>query len=243
MTKPRWSLAERANRLQAAHSRISRWAAIVSIALHAVAFFSLHDINLSPEPSRPAVIGYEGPLRVVELAPRDEVLRSQQDLARRRIQVGAIRATELLVQEPEPAAPRLVRSEVNEPRPAPPQPEPEPEPAGPEEPLVIELGEDWSPGSVPEAFSDQFQVLHMVRPEYPVEAIERNQQGLVRLEVRVGISGRVLNVRILESPYGSRPLERAAVQSILDWEFRPFHVDDRIIPFTVIVPFRFRLVD
>ncbi|MEZ4653273.1 MAG: TonB family protein [Candidatus Eisenbacteria bacterium] len=39
----------------------------------------------------------------------------------------------------------------------------------------------------------------MVVPEYPELAFERDIQGLVRLEADVGISGKVLDVRVLES--------------------------------------------
>lgn len=234
-----WSPVERANRLRTDFGRTVRLGVAVSIALHAAAVVALRPVRIFPDPQQPASIGYAGPMRVIDLAPRDEVLRSQIDLAQRRLQGGAMITGELDVEDPEPMKP--VRADALEPA-RPRSAEPEPEPPGPEATIVIELSEDWQ-RQTPEALSELFQVTRIVRPEYPREAVLLEQQGLVSLEVRVGISGKVLNVRILESPYGGRALERAAIQSMLDWEFRPFLVNDRPVPFTVVVPFRFRLVD
>ncbi len=233
------SLFARSTRLRAEHRRTILLGTAASIILHVAAVIALRPVQIFPDPGQPAVIGYRGPTRLMELAPKEDVQRTQLDLAQRRIRAGAIMSGDLVYDDPEP--PEVTTPDAVEP--APPRPaEPRPEPTGSEEPIVLELSDDWQRYS-PEALSEMYQVTRIVRPEYPTEAIRGNQQGIVSLEVRVGISGRVLNVRILESPHGSRSLERAAVESMLDWEFRPFIVNNNPVQFTVIVPFRFRLVD
>ncbi|MCA9729194.1 MAG: energy transducer TonB, partial [Candidatus Eisenbacteria bacterium] len=87
--------------------------------------------------------------------------------------------------------------------------------------------------------SAQFQPLRVVVPEYPELAFERDIQGLVRLEADVGISGKVLDVRVLESVDGGLAL--SASRALLLWEFQPFVVGGRPRPFRIVVPFRFRI--
>ncbi len=234
-----WSVFAHANRLRADYRRTVLLGTMASILIHAAAVILLRPVQIFPDPGRPAAIGYRGPTRLLELAPTEEVKRAQLDLARQRIRAGAVMTGDLLYDDPEP--PEVRKPDALDPAPAR-AAEPPPEPTGLEEPIVLELSEDWQRHS-PEALSEMFQVTRIVRPDYPREAIRAGQQGIVSLEVRVGISGRVLNVRILDSPLGSRSLERAAVESMLDWEFRPFLINDSPVPFTVIVPFRFRLLD
>ena len=41
----------------------------------------------------------------------------------------------------------------------------------------------------------------------------------------------------------SREMEEAAIQAMLLWLFKPYREKDKAVPFTLIVPFRYRLVD
>jgi TonB family protein len=109
--------------------------------------------------------------------------------------------------------------------------------------LKVELDESWIAvrGSGEVAFSESFRVLKIIRPEYPWIAVEAGIQGVVKLEAQVSRFGRVEHVRVLENS-GDEELERAAVGAMYQWEFRPYRVNRREVPFTVIVPFRFRLI-
>ena len=50
------------------------------------------------------------------------------------------------------------------------------------------------------------------------------EQGEVRLDVRVGTDGAVLDVRLRTSS-GSPTLDRAAIDTVRRWRFRPASVD------------------
>lgn len=108
----------------------------------------------------------------------------------------------------------------------------------------IELDESWAnvPGSGQAAHSERFQILSLKRPDYPRIALRQGIQGLVRLEVRVDVEGKVARVRVIDSPSGSDALVDAAVEAIYQWRFRPYETSGGVIPFTVLVPFRFRLI-
>jgi len=57
-------------------------------------------------------------------------------------------------------------------------------------------------------------------PNYPEASRRRGEEGLVRVELLVDPTGRVADVRILESS-GFSALDAAAVQTVRDWRFRP----------------------
>lgn len=111
--------------------------------------------------------------------------------------------------------------------------------------LVLELGEDWSmlqsTGQL--AQSEKFQVLKIVRPEYPKEAIHAGIEGLVKLEVSVDSSGAVIAAHAIENTAGDGSLAQAAIEAMFHWEFKPYRIQARPIPFTLLVPFRYRLID
>jgi protein TonB len=58
------------------------------------------------------------------------------------------------------------------------------------------------------------------RPPYPESSRRRGEEGVVRVELLVDLTGRVTEVRILESS-GFGTLDAAAVQAVRDWRFRP----------------------
>ena len=58
------------------------------------------------------------------------------------------------------------------------------------------------------------------RPNYPEASRRRGEQGVVRVELLVDPSGRVVNVRVLESS-GFSALDAEAVKTVRDWRFRP----------------------
>ena len=58
------------------------------------------------------------------------------------------------------------------------------------------------------------------RPNYPESSRRRGEEGVVRVELSVDSTGRVADVRVLESS-GFSALDTAAVQTVREWRFRP----------------------
>lgn len=223
-------------------------AGVLSVALHGLLGYSLRTEVEWPEQTQP--IGLEGAIKVVDIQPVDRRLDvEQRELSRSLQRTGALTAMDIEPEEtsaeaeaeaeiPEPIAPnREVRLPVFE---APPPVVPEESPG---EPVRIELDESWKvdPSSPEAALSEQFNPQRIVVPEYPERAFDRDVQGVVRLEARVGISGKVLDVRVLEAQ--DSDLSLAAQRAMLMWQFKPYVVHGRPTPFRIVVPFRFRIVD
>lgn len=61
--------------------------------------------------------------------------------------------------------------------------------------------------------------IEKTSPVYPVEALKAGASGVVVLEAIIGTDGRVLDVRILESPHPS--LGQAAATAVGKWSFEP----------------------
>lgn len=115
--------------------------------------------------------------------------------------------------------PRLVEA----PRPAPP-----PAPAAPP-PTARAPAADA--GAVP---------ISSPAPNYPRRAMQRRETGTVRVQVQVGADGRPVDVSLLESS-ASRDLDRAALDAVRRWRFRPATREGQPVPATVVVPIAFRL--
>jgi TonB family protein len=77
-------------------------------------------------------------------------------------------------------------------------------------------------------------------PVYPEEARRANQQGIVMLEVRIDVQGRVESARVAGSS-GSVLLDTAAVATVLKWKYKPATVEGRPHPSVRKVKFVFRL--
>ncbi|MDP7034097.1 MAG: TonB family protein [Planctomycetota bacterium] len=77
-------------------------------------------------------------------------------------------------------------------------------------------------------------------PHYPARAIRRNWEGSVLLKVSIHPNGRVNRIEVLE-PSQHAILDRAAVQAVEKWTFRPARQGDLPIPGTLEVPVIFRL--
>lgn len=89
---------------------------------------------------------------------------------------------------------------------------------------------------VPSAVMAQ-RVRHRLDPVYPQEARAARVQGVVILNVVVGIDGAVKTVRALSGP---EPLTQAAVDAVRWWKFEPYTVDGNPVEAesTVAIDFR-----
>jgi protein TonB len=73
-----------------------------------------------------------------------------------------------------------------------------------------------------------------VQPDYPSDAMRRNESGTVMVRITVGNDGKPDEVEVVRSSR-SRALDRAATQAAKRWRFRPGQAG------SVEVPFEFRL--
>ena len=77
-------------------------------------------------------------------------------------------------------------------------------------------------------------------PAYPLSARRRGYQGMVILEVLVGYSGRVVDLRLAQSS-GHGVLDDAALEAVKTWRFIPGSRDGLPVDMWVRVPVRFEL--
>jgi TonB family protein len=236
---------ERRQRIYARNLRRAFW---LSMGIHFLAALCVNPSLILRVFAPHVLIGYAGAPRRGDLAPQNEQGENRVALVRVRRFTGPVTLTNLSVvgtQADAPSANRQQPLKGNI------------QPAAPEErnarggsggsggPLVFELGEDWTvlPGSGPVAQSSKFQVLKVVRPQYPYAAIRDGIEGLVKLEVRVDSTGKVAAVRAVENTASAGNLEQAAIQAMFLWEFKPYRVGSRPVPFTLFVPFRYHFAD
>jgi protein TonB len=76
--------------------------------------------------------------------------------------------------------------------------------------------------------------ISRVQPDYPSDAMRRNESGTVVVRIVVGSDGKPDDVEVLRSSR-SRALDRAATQAARRWRFQPGQTG------TVEVPFEFKL--
>lgn len=77
-------------------------------------------------------------------------------------------------------------------------------------------------------------------PRYPAQARRRNQQGTVMLEVRLDERGEQRGLSVLRSS-GIDSLDRAALEAVAGWRFRPETQGGRAVPSRVQIPIEFAL--
>ncbi len=63
------------------------------------------------------------------------------------------------------------------------------------------------------------KLVRRVDPLYPVEARRQGIEGTVILQVYVGLSGEVLDTRVVK---GEPPLDEAAIAAVRQWQYTPF---------------------
>ena len=117
-------------------------------------------------------------------------------------------------------------------------PEPRPEAGGqPRPPAASMTAMSKAPAVVTDA-----SPLYRVNPppRYPTSARRRGYQGTVLIEVLVGDTGRVIDLRLAQSS-GHGVLDNAALEAVRTWRFIPGSRDERPVDMWVRVPVRFEL--
>ena len=77
-------------------------------------------------------------------------------------------------------------------------------------------------------------------PRYPARALRMRETGTVRVLVAVGADGVPTDVSV-ESSSQSRDLDRAALEAVRKWRFRPAQRGGQAVAGSVVVPIEFRL--
>lgn len=82
------------------------------------------------------------------------------------------------------------------------------------------------------------KLLHFEYPEYPSWARYENLQAMVTVAARVGIDGKVMEVKVVRST--SARLNDVAVAAMKKWLFQPGKIDGEPQPLVVVVPLEVR---
>lgn len=77
-------------------------------------------------------------------------------------------------------------------------------------------------------------------PPYPLDAWQRQQEGVVYLLVRVTVTGRASSVRVYRSS-GVPSLDSAAARTVREWKFQPAEAGGKAVSSPVVVPVRFQI--
>lgn len=85
----------------------------------------------------------------------------------------------------------------------------------------------------------QPQPISTPSPKYPPQALRKGEQGTVMVSAEIGVDGVPSSVEVANSS-GSRALDRAAVDAVKRWRFRPAMTEGRPIPGRVQVPINFK---
>jgi protein TonB len=79
-----------------------------------------------------------------------------------------------------------------------------------------------------------------LQPEYPRQAFRGHEEGTVLVRVNVDANGMATNPEVVNRS-GSRELDRAAIDAVRKWQFKPALKDGKAIASTVDVPVEFKL--
>lgn len=88
------------------------------------------------------------------------------------------------------------------------------------------------------ADSDAPVPVNRPAPRYPAEALRRNIGGVVRVQATVAPDGSVERMELAEGS-GNRELDRAAMEAVRRWKFKPAVRNGQPVTATVIVPLEF----
>ena len=86
--------------------------------------------------------------------------------------------------------------------------------------------------------ASQPQPISTPAPRYPAQALRRGEEGTVMVSARISADGVPSSVEVARSS-GSRLLDRAAVDAVRRWRFRPAMADGRPVEGRVQVPISF----
>lgn len=83
-------------------------------------------------------------------------------------------------------------------------------------------------------------VLERVAPKYPATALRNNDSGIVTLNVQLDAKGHPDRIRV-EKSSGSRELDRAAREAVMQWKFSPRMENGAPVASELLIPVEFKL--
>jgi TonB family protein len=92
----------------------------------------------------------------------------------------------------------------------------------------------------PVPYRQDYVILKMIKPEYPLDALANGEEGYVLVEAYINIEGRVGEAYV-RSSYGPRSFEGATVEAVKQFLFRPVQERGTSVSFWVSFLVRFRL--
>lgn len=115
-----------------------------------------------------------------------------------------------------------------------------PTPPPPPRPIAPQTPETPGPTGVPLARGDSPEPIagQNPAPRYPPAALRRRESGTVMVRVEVGPDGVPTSTSLVQGS-GSRDLDRAALDAVRRWRFRPAQVDGRPTVGSAVVPISF----
>lgn len=226
---------------------------VLSVALHVGAGWLLHSLRAAPEPmtwQAPMAIQLVSLAAAAEAVPaapaRPQSVAPAVAPAPPKTPVVAKPAPTTSKPLPTKALPAIVKSAPPprvEPRPGPPAVAPAASPplqtASRPAPLNTTSAPAVPPASPVLSLRPSF-VSPPPPPRYPSQARRRNQQGIVRVEVRLDERGNQLKLSLVRSS-GVESLDQAALEAVTRWRFRPKVIDGRAVPSRVEIPIEFAL--
>ncbi|HEY2345610.1 MAG TPA: TonB family protein [Xanthomonadaceae bacterium] len=84
------------------------------------------------------------------------------------------------------------------------------------------------------------QVVDRIQPDYPDEALRTSTEGTVNLAISVDAQGKATDVRVTRGS-GSFLLDRAAIDAVRRWHYKPAMHDGQPVAGTIEVPIDFRM--
>ncbi len=84
--------------------------------------------------------------------------------------------------------------------------------------------------------------ITLVRPKYPALARQAGIEGVVQVQVTIGINGRILKARVYSSDV-TPAMDRAAVRAAFRCVFEPAEQQGKPVMVTAMIPFEFRLTN
>ncbi|HEX2082836.1 MAG TPA: energy transducer TonB, partial [Xanthomonadaceae bacterium] len=94
--------------------------------------------------------------------------------------------------------------------------------------------------AAPRPADREVEPIARVQPEYPVAAARVQEEGTVLVRVEVDANGRAGDVSIARRS-GSRDLDRAALDAVKQWRFRPAMRNGKAVASVAEVPVEFTL--
>jgi TonB family protein len=198
----------------------------IAATLILVLFFSSRDV---PYETLERHFGWEGPTRIlpdITIIPDTDPFEDTRQESRRRA-MAAIDVEEWDETGPAEGAKKRAPAE-----------------AEPEEKVSPELDKEMVrhyPAHTAVPYSEDYVIIHMVKPEYPPDELDQGVEGDVTLEILVDVVGVVEAAWVLTAN-GPQSFESVSLDAIRQFRFKPPIVEGRPSEMWIRFQFRFRII-